>query len=78
MGASLPRRALQLGLRNRVLERYGREWVLGIEDISEFVREQATLVKSGRTDELVTPVEEIYLPADENAVERLELECGSK
>ncbi|MCA9071663.1 MAG: DUF4291 domain-containing protein [Planctomycetaceae bacterium] len=39
-GHPVERRAIQLGLRGDVIARYAREWIVSIEDISEFVREQ--------------------------------------
>jgi hypothetical protein len=59
-GAKLERRAIQLGLRGEMLMRYSREWILEIEDISEFVREQYELVRIGDYERLVTPREMVY------------------
>ncbi len=59
-GNPLPRRAIQLGLRRAVLRRYALEWPLEIEDVTGFVAEQRELLESGRTDELLVPVEEPY------------------
>ncbi|WP_082408799.1 DUF4291 family protein [Verrucomicrobium spinosum] len=39
-GGPLERRAIQLGLRGNMIRRYGRDEVVAIEDISEFVAEQ--------------------------------------
>ncbi|WP_155968870.1 DUF4291 family protein [Kamptonema formosum] len=39
-GAKVDRRAIQLGLRGDVLSRYEREWIVNIEDLYEFVRQQ--------------------------------------
>jgi hypothetical protein len=36
-GAPVSRRAIQLGLRGDALSRYGHEWIVAIEDISDFV-----------------------------------------
>jgi hypothetical protein len=58
-GNPVERRAIQLGLRGEVLARYAREWLLGIEDISEFVQEQRVNAKAPY-DFLVTPREEVY------------------
>ena len=58
-GAPVERRAIQLGLRGEVLAKYAREWLLGIEDVSEFVREQREHARSPY-DRLVTPREEVY------------------
>ena len=39
-GAPTERRAIQLGMRGDILRRYGREWIIAIEDVTAFVREQ--------------------------------------
>jgi hypothetical protein len=39
-GGPVERRAIQLGLRGEVLAKYAREWLLDVEDISDFVTEQ--------------------------------------
>ena len=62
-GAKLDRRAIQLGLRGDVLSRYAREWIVNIEDISEFVRQQHQYVKAGDWTNLQTPFESVY-PVD--------------
>jgi hypothetical protein len=69
-GTPVERRAIQLGLRGRMLEEYGREAILQIEDMSEFVAEQRAN-KDG--PELVTPLEQVYRPTDLAVAERLRL-----
>jgi hypothetical protein len=59
-GAAVERRAIQLGLRGNYLRRYGREWILGIEDVSGFVEEQHGHARAGSLDRLVTPHEDVY------------------
>ena len=58
-GAPLERRAVQLGLRGPVLESYARDWIVKIENISDFVREQHANWKRDRAS-LVTPREDVY------------------
>lgn len=58
-GTPVERRAIQLGLRGSALAGYAREWLLGIEDVSEFVREQRPHA-AHPFDRLVTPKETIY------------------
>jgi hypothetical protein len=58
-GSPLERRAIQLGLRGDVLKKYSKEWLLGIEDVSEFVAEQRVNAASP-FERLTTPREEIY------------------
>lgn len=57
-GRPLQRRALQLGLRGQILARYAREWVVQIEDISEFVAQQREYINT--TEKLAVPREEVY------------------
>jgi hypothetical protein len=71
-GAPIERRAIQLGLQGEVLAKYAREWLLGIEDVSEFVREQSQHARSP-FDRLVTPKEEVYPVADPDVAARLGL-----
>jgi hypothetical protein len=60
-GHALERRAIQLGLRGRMLRRYGEEDLLDIEDITPFVREQHAHVH-GDHARLVLPRERVYTP----------------
>jgi hypothetical protein len=58
-GAPLARRAIQLGLRGEVLARYAREWIVQIEDISDFVAEQRAHA-CGDYARLIVPRERVY------------------
>ncbi len=73
-GGRLGRRAIQLGLRGRTLARYAAEWILHIEDITDFVREQAALLRSteGRRD-LLVPRAAVYWPANADTAARIGL-----
>ena len=59
-GAPQERRAIQLGLRGATLEGFEGPALLGIEDITGFVREQ----RGQRHDTLMTPHERVYPIAD--------------
>ena len=72
-GASQQRRAIQLGLRNESLVKFASDWLLGIEDISEFVAAQRGHVEAKRYDLLVTPQEEVYPIADAALAKKLRL-----
>ncbi len=72
-GEPLERRAIQLGLRGPVVEEYAREWILGIEDISEFVAHQRQVVSNGKLDKLLTPSEAVYTVTDAAIADRLGL-----
>ncbi len=70
-GARVERRALQLGLRGEALARYAREWIVHIEDLSDFVRQQHRYVQARESDRLVTPREAVYPVADSELARRL-------
>ena len=59
-GAKLERRAIQLGLRDSALQSFVSEWIVSIEDISEFVSEQRRLVETDNLSALRTPCETPY------------------
>ena len=69
-GNPVGRRAIQLGLRGGVLAKYAKEWLLDIEDISEFVREQRANA-AAPYDRLVTPSENVYPVAELEVATRL-------
>lgn len=71
-GAKLDRRAIQLGLRGRVLEAFGTRELLEVIDLSEFVAEQRGALSRG-VSALLAPRERVYLPADPVTVARLRL-----
>lgn len=63
-GASIERRALQLGLRNEALEAFGKSEILEVIDLSAFVIEQRSNAYAERLSLLQTPEERIYMPSD--------------
>ena len=69
-GNPVERRAIQLGLRGEVLARYAKEWLLGIQDISDFVHEQRANAVAPY-DRLLTPKEDVYPVADAEIARRL-------
>jgi hypothetical protein len=72
-GGKLKRRAIQLGLQGEAAIKYSREWIVDIEDISEFVAEQRQQVVSGNYEALVTPKEYAYEISDLETAKRLQL-----
>lgn len=63
-GHALLRRAIQLGLRGRVLREFGKTQILEVIDFSSLVAEQRVNITSDRRTELVTPAERVYTPDD--------------
>jgi Domain of unknown function (DUF4291) len=70
-GTKVERRALQLGLRGEMLVRYAREWIIEIEDISDFVKEQHQSVQAQDYAQLTLPREQIYPISDVGIARRL-------
>lgn len=59
-GGKLNRKAIQLGLKGRMLERFGKVQVRRIEDVTEFVRDQKKFVDQRRLDLLQVPIERVW------------------
>lgn len=72
-GGKLERRAIQLGLQGETAIKYSREWIVSIEDISDFVTEQRQHVISENYDALFTPSEYAYEVSDLKTAKRLQL-----
>jgi Domain of unknown function (DUF4291) len=70
-GGKLARRAIQLGLRGETLAAYAKDWIIWIEDISEFVQEQHQNI--GNLDKLIVPTEAIYPITDPLVATRLQV-----
>jgi len=71
-GPKLERRAIQIGLRGAVLRQFAEEWIVQVEDISEFVREQAKFQDT--PDLLFCPAERLYPVKDQSVARRLGLD----
>jgi hypothetical protein len=72
-GGKLERRAIQLGVQGQVALKYSREWIISIEDISEFVSEQRQHVISKNYDALLVPSECVYVVSNTETIKRLQL-----
>lgn len=70
-GGKEKRRAIQLGLRKKMLEKFGKEMIVHIEDIGDYVREQKVLLDAGKLDEIRIPSETVFQPSDEAIRKRL-------
>ncbi len=72
-GNKLQRRAIQLGLRNDLLRQFGTEWVVSIQDITEFVLEQGQKLSQGKREELLVIKEQLIEIEDSEVRDRLGL-----
>lgn len=71
MGTPLQRRAIQLGLRGDVLKKYAQDWIVRIDDVSAFVRDQRANADPHRYAHLLLPTERVYPVSDEQIARRL-------
>ena len=74
-GAPVARRAIQLGLRGDASTAYAREWIVGIEDMTDLVAEGRAAVEEGDLARLETPREEPY-PVPDDVAAHLEMVPG--
>eukprot|EP00048_Salpingoeca_helianthica_P017941 m.239818 g.239818 ORF g.239818 m.239818 type:complete len:271 (-) comp22832_c0_seq1:35-847(-) len=58
-GGSLGRRAVQIGMRGETLRLFASEWILRVEDISEFVRQQRPHATTAPYEGLLVPRETV-------------------
>jgi len=70
-GIKIARKAIQLGLKGNILKKFCTEWIVKIEDITPFVKEQYEYVKSKRLEDLQVPVEDIIQITDESIGNRI-------
>ena len=74
-GGKLDRRAIQLGLKGEILRQFGTEWIVSIEDITPFVKEQkAYMDKHKNLDDLLVIEEYKILIEDQKIIQRLRLD----
>ena len=57
-----------------MLERYAKEWIIDIKDITSFVTEQYKVVQSGKLDDLLVAMERVYPVTDDNVARQLRLD----
>lgn len=66
-GGKCERRAIQLGLRGKALEAYGKEEIVEIIDMSDFVARQRDFIGDCQSGTLLTPTEHVYVPRSTTA-----------
>jgi hypothetical protein len=62
-GKKLERKALQLGLKGRILEKFGKAYITRIEDITNFVKEQKGALDKFGPEKLIIPAETAFVPS---------------
>jgi Domain of unknown function (DUF4291) len=72
-GRPVRRRAIQLGLRGGMLDAFGKQELLEVIDMTEFVVAQKALFNRTGVTELRMPIERQYLPSSPSLLQRLQL-----
>ena len=73
LGAKLERRAIQIGIRGSEIERFSKEDIMEIEDISDYVKQQHEHVLCQQFEKLMLPKEEPIAFEDDVLNNRLKL-----
>jgi hypothetical protein len=70
-GNKQERKAIQLGMKGNILKKFCTEWIVKLEDITPFVKEQYELVMTDKIGELLVPYEEIIDMQDQAINKRI-------
>ncbi len=70
-GKKQERKAIQLGLKGSILKKFCTEWIIKIDDVTDFVKTEYAKVQSGNTDDLNIPFEEIVSIKNETVNKRI-------
>lgn len=73
-GNKLERRAIQLGLKGKLLENFGKRQICRIEDITGFVKEQKQHLDKNKLEKLIVPVERVWEINNAALKEKIELD----
>jgi len=72
-GEKKERKAIQLGLKGSILEKYCSDWIVEINDITDFVKNQKAMLDSSGINGLTVPVERIFEELDKELKLKLEI-----
>ena len=73
-GNKLERKAIQIGMKGDILKKFCSEWIIKIEDITAFVKEEYDKVLAKNIEELNMPYEEVIDINDEAIEKRIGLQ----
>ncbi len=72
-GNKKERKAIQLGIKGNLLEKYGKEMISEIIDLTDYVKQQKEIIDSGEIDKLQVPKEWVYKPKNVEIIEQIGL-----
>ncbi len=65
------RKAMQIGMKGEILKKFCTEWIIKIEDITDYAKEAFEKVKANQIDELYLPMEDVIKLNDTNLENRI-------
>lgn len=72
VGNKTDRKAAKIGIKGAVLQRYNEEWIVSIENITTYVKEQQALILDNHLQWVQLPREKVYTPADLTILPRID------
>jgi Domain of unknown function (DUF4291) len=73
LGHKLERRAIQLGMKGEILKHFATDWIVSIEDITDFVKEQNQKINVHDLDNLSVIQEQVVKIKNEEIAQKLQL-----
>ncbi len=71
-GDKTDRKAVKIGLSGEMLQRFNNEWILEIQNITEYVKQQQTLVGENKISKILLPRERAYAPNDLSILKKID------
>ncbi|MGG9964008.1 DUF4291 domain-containing protein [Ferruginibacter sp. SUN106] len=70
-GNKQERKAIQVGMKDEILKKFCKEWIVKIEDITDFVKKEHEKVLANKIEEVNVPYEEVIALNDEAIEQRI-------
>lgn len=70
-GNKLERKAIQIGMKGAILKIFCTEWITGVEDVTEFVKNEHQKLTNNRIEDLLVPFEDIIELNDSEIEKRI-------
>jgi hypothetical protein len=76
-GNKQERKAIQLGMKGELLKKFCTEWIIKIEDITDFVKEEHQKVLNNNIEDLNVPIEKVIDIGDSEIEKRIGIKKGN-
>jgi len=70
-GEKKERKAIQLGLKDSILEKYCSDWIIDISDMTDFTKNEKIKLDTSGINDLLVPVERIFSELSEDLLVKL-------